>query len=98
MQLAELHLLPGVEVPGRLEHDEQRVAVALELGPLVGVDGVLDGELGQVVQLGQLTHLARLGPVHPQPGQPVSVNPSVSRSQVRLSSGDAGVATRLPAL
>jgi hypothetical protein len=45
VQLAELHLLGRVEVPGRLEDDEQRRPVALELRPLVGLDGVLDGQV-----------------------------------------------------
>ena len=71
MQLAELDLLDLVQVPGGLEDDEQRVAVPLELRPLVRLDRVLDGELGQVEQLGQLTELLRLRPVEAQPGQAV---------------------------
>ena len=47
-QLADLDDLVTVDVPGRLEHDEQAVAVPLELRALVGVDGVLDGERVQV--------------------------------------------------
>ena len=38
------HDLVVVDVAGRAEHDEQQVAVALQLGPLVGGDRVLDGE------------------------------------------------------
>ena len=60
VQLPELDLLALVEVPRRLEDDEQRVAVALELGPLVRLDRVLDRELRQVVQLGQLAEFLRL--------------------------------------
>ena len=35
-----------VEVGDGLEHHEQRVAVALDLGPLMGLDRVLDGRAG----------------------------------------------------
>jgi hypothetical protein len=71
VQLAELDLLGRVLVPRRLEDDEQRAPVPLELRPLVGLDGVLDRELGQVEQLGELTQLLRLGPVQTQPDQPL---------------------------
>ena len=43
--LAELDGLLRVEVARGLQDDEERVVVRLELGPLVGLDGVLDGEL-----------------------------------------------------
>jgi hypothetical protein len=45
VQLAELDLLDLVEVAGGVQHQEQGVVVALELGALVGNDGVLDDEL-----------------------------------------------------
>ena len=73
VQLAELHLLGRVEVARGLEDDEQRAAVALELRPLVGLDRVLDRQLGQVVLLGQLPELGRLGPVETQPHQALGV-------------------------
>lgn len=44
MYLAELHGFRLVHVAGGPEHHEERLAVALDLGPLVGFDGVLDGE------------------------------------------------------
>ena len=47
VHLAELDLLGLVEVARRPQHDEERLPVALELGPLVG-DRVLDGELVEV--------------------------------------------------
>ena len=47
VDLAGLDGVLGVDVPERLEHQEQRVLVALQLGPLVGVDRVLDGEVVQ---------------------------------------------------
>ena len=43
VELAELDLLDVVEVAGGPQDHEQGVAVALELGPLVGDDRVLDG-------------------------------------------------------
>src|SRR5688572_15404264 len=42
MNLAELDLFLGVVVAGGAEHDEERVAVILELGALVGVHRVLE--------------------------------------------------------
>ena len=48
VDLAGLDRVLLVDVPERLEHEEQRVAVVLELGPLVGVAGVLDGQRVQV--------------------------------------------------
>ena len=52
---ADLAGLDGVllvDVPEGLEHDEQRVGVALDLGALVGADRVLDGQRVQVVEVG----------------------------------------------
>jgi hypothetical protein len=48
VDLAGLDRVLLVDVPEGLEHQEQRVAVALELGPLVGVARVLDGQGMQV--------------------------------------------------
>ena len=45
VDLAHLDLLGLVDVAGGLEHDEHRLVVDLELGTLVGVQRVLDGEL-----------------------------------------------------
>ena len=44
VDLAGLDGVLLVDVPEGLEHDEQRVVVALDLGPLVGAERVLDGE------------------------------------------------------
>ena len=52
VDLAELDLLDVVEVARRAQDHEERVAVALELGPLVGDDGVLDGQLVQAELVG----------------------------------------------
>src|SRR5918993_3098161 len=42
VDFAELDPLLLVQVTGRLEHDEERLSVALQLGPLVGVSRILD--------------------------------------------------------
>src|SRR5918995_2016539 len=42
VNLAELDPLLLVQVAGRLEHDKERIPVALQLGPLVGVRRILD--------------------------------------------------------
>ncbi len=62
VDLTGLDGVVGVDVPERLQGEEQRVLVALELRPLVGGEGVLDGERVQAELLldgGELL-LARL--------------------------------------
>ncbi len=61
VQLAELDLLDVVEIASRAQDDEQGVAVALELGPLVRLHGVLDRELVQVELRRERHQLARSG-------------------------------------
>ena len=67
VDLAGLHGVVLVDVPERLEDEEEAVLVALELGALVGVEGVLDGQRVQpeghrhVLELG----LGRLEQAHP---------------------------------
>ncbi|GAA3058756.1 hypothetical protein GCM10020000_47000 [Streptomyces olivoverticillatus] len=56
-----------------LEDGEEDVAVALQLGPLVGLDGVLDGQRVEVEHLGDLGEL-RLGRlVQAEPQEAVAV-------------------------
>ena len=55
--LAERHGLLAIDVTRRLDHDEQGVVVHLELGPLVSLERVLDGEL---VELERGFHLREL--------------------------------------
>ena len=50
--LGDVDDLVVVDVPHRLEDGEHDVAVDLELGPLVRLDGVLDGERRQPERLG----------------------------------------------
>ena len=53
----------------RLEHQEQRVVVAFQLGALVGVHGVLDGQLVQTEHLGHGLHLMLVGFVQADPDE-----------------------------
>ncbi len=50
-----------------LEHQEQRVVVALELGPLMGVHRVLDGQRVDVENLRHRMHLVFIGFVQADP-------------------------------
>ena len=71
--LAGLHDLAGhrdglvLDVGDGLEHQEQRVVVALELGPLMGVHSVLDGQLVQAEDVGHGLHLVFVGFVQADP-------------------------------
>ena len=47
MDLAELNLLQMVQVPGGAQHQEQRVAVVFQLGPLVSGERVLHGQVAR---------------------------------------------------
>lgn len=48
VELGEIDLLLGVEVAGGAQDDEEGVAVALQLGALMGFEGVFDGEFVEV--------------------------------------------------
>jgi hypothetical protein len=76
----EDHDLPGLDdllaglraaVADGLEHHEQRVVVALELGPLVGVHRVLDGQLVQPEDLRDPRDLLLGRLVQPDPHESV---------------------------
>ncbi len=58
-QLADLDHLLGVHVAGGLDDDEQGLAVELDLGPLVGLDRVLDRQLVEVELAGDRLELLR---------------------------------------
>ena len=72
--LAELDDLLLVDVARGLEHDEDRVAVEVELGPLVCVDRVLDGELVEVELPLDGVELGRGRLVEPDPDERVVVD------------------------
>ena len=83
VDLAGLHGVLRVDVPERLEHQEQRVVVALELGPLVGVDGVLDGEVVQPEGDRHVLELDLAGFVQAEPDEvPVALRERAERVQV----------------
>ena len=94
VDLAELDLLDVVEVGGRAKDDEQRVAVALELGPLVGDDGVLDGDLVQAELLG---HRAGAAP-RPAGYRPIQaiVARLLAQAAAAVSATVAGLSMRRP--
>ena len=92
VHLAELDGLGLVDVAGRAQDAEQRVAVALELGALVGVDRVLDGELVEVELARDLGELLVRRAVEPDPGDPAGA-PAGGR---RCRRARPGAATRSP--
>ncbi len=82
MHLPELDLVRVGAVPGRSEHQEERVAVPLELGALVALPGVLDGVLVQV----ELTRDGgELGIVRTEQSDPGEVAPGVGRQGRRTA-------------
>ena len=72
-----------LDVVDGLEHQEQRVVVALQLGSLVGVHRVLDGEFVQAEHVGDGLHLVFVGFVQTDPDEG-AVTPS------RLEFADLG--------
>ena len=68
VHLAELDRLGLVDVARGAQDEEQRVAVALELGPLVGDDRVLDRQLVQVELARDGRELLARRAVEPDPG------------------------------
>src|SRR5215210_2077781 len=79
VDFAELDPLLLVQVTGRLEHDEERIPVALQLGPLVGVRRILDRQpvQAELPGNGREFHFRRLveaDPRHPMPTPDVLVS------------------------
>ena len=86
VDLAELDLLLLVQVRGGPEDDEQRVAVALQLWPLVRDDRVLDRELVQAELLGDGPELRVGGSEQADPGERRSASTGgVARCRPRSS-------------
>ena len=73
MDLAELDLLHIVQVPGGPQHQEQRVAVVLQLRALVAGERVLHRQMAQVEFLGHRTQLVRVRTVEPDPGHALAL-------------------------
>ena len=93
VDLAELDLLGLVEVARRAQHDEQGVVVAFELGPLVGDDGVLDGEGVEAELRGERRDFVLVGTVQADPGHAVGLLAEGARRSRPAMPGDA---TRSP--
>ena len=91
VHLAELDPLALVDVARRSEHDEQDVAVALQLGPLVGRDGVLDRERVQLELACDRRDLGVVGPVEADPGHAARARGAARRSR-RATRGSARAA------
>ncbi len=68
VHLSELDLLDVIQVAGGAQHDEQRVAVAIQLRPLMTQERVLRSEWMKPELGDDLAHLGLRGPVQPDPG------------------------------
>jgi hypothetical protein len=73
VQLPAPHPLDVIEVPRREQHHEQGRTVPLQLGPLMRRNRVLHRQLVQLELGGHRPDLRHVGPVQPDPGQPVAV-------------------------
>ena len=69
VDLAGLDRVVLVDVPERLEHQEQAVVVALQLGSLVRLDRVLDGQRVQAEGVGDVGELGLGGLVQADPDE-----------------------------
>src|SRR5664279_3416857 len=73
VQLPAPHPLDVIEVPRREQHHEQGRTVPLQLGPLMRRNRVRHRQLVQLELGGHRPDLRHVGPVQPDPGQPVAV-------------------------
>ena len=98
--LAGLDDLPGQghrlvrDVLHRLEHQEQGVVVALHLGALMGMDGILDGQRVQAEHLGDRFHLMLVRFVQTDPDE--GLLPAGLQFVHPVQRGGVGVLARLP--
>src|ERR671913_1180208 len=74
VDFAELDPLLLVQVAGRLEHDKERIPVALQLGPLVGVRRILDRQTVQAELPGDGRELLYRRLVEADPCNPAPVS------------------------
>src|SRR5215204_496277 len=74
VDFAELDPLLLVQVAGRLEHDKERIPVALQLGPLVGVRRILDRQTVQAELSGDGRELLYRRLVEADPCNPAPVS------------------------
>jgi hypothetical protein len=88
--LAEVDRLVLCAPAGRLEHEEERIAVDLELRPLMRLDRVLDGELVQVELAPDRVELVLRGLEQAEPGEgPVAPAGLISILERQLSGSAA---------
>ena len=73
LDLPELDVLQLLDVAGGLQHHEEAVVVLLELGALVGLEGVLDGELVEVERLADGGELLSRRLEQPDPDEAVGL-------------------------
>jgi hypothetical protein len=85
VQLAELDLLDIVQITSGVQYDEQRVVVPLELGALMGDDGVFDRELVQRELRCYGADEALIGSVEPDPRHAAQLS-----VKARVGLGQAG--------
>src|SRR3712207_5008749 len=69
--LPELDLLRVLQVTRRLEHGEEAIPVAFELGTLVILERIVDRQLVQLELFGNRDELSVCGLVEGDPGEPV---------------------------
>ena len=68
MKLAELDFFPRIHIAGGPQHDEQGLAVPLELRTLVTLERIFDGERMQPELLGNRVELLGTRAIEPDPG------------------------------
>jgi hypothetical protein len=91
--LADLDELVAVDVARGLEHDEQRVAaVDLELGALVAVHGVLDGQRVQLEVLADRLDHARARIVQADPHEAVLAGIGLAQRALELDAAAEALA------
>lgn len=73
VELAEFHLLRRVQVTGGAQDDEEGVAVTFQLGALMGLQGVLDGQRVEVELGGQGVEFGLGRAVQADPGHAVGL-------------------------
>lgn len=90
----------GGDVADGLHDDEVDVVVAFQLGALVGVDGVLDGERVQAEDLGEVGQFGggRLVQADPDEAGAVALGVSRPSRMRRTASATVSVETRCPSM
>jgi hypothetical protein len=73
VDLAKLDLFDVVEVTSGPKHDEQRVVITFDLGPLMRVDRILDGQRMQLELGGEPLDLVLIGSVQADPGHTLRI-------------------------